>query len=94
MPLPSTRQAANSLSDENKLLIRCAWAGNQAFASAAGIVSGWPPGSCVVLRHLQEQEGRHAAELKALRHEFYEQLQDIRQCSGCMSPSPPPRKTG
>ena len=35
-------------------------------------------------------EERHAAELKALRHEFYEQLQDVRQCSGCISPSPPP----
>ena len=35
-------------------------------------------------------EERHAAELKALRHEFYEQLNDVRQCSGCISPSPPP----
>ena len=35
-----------------------------------------------------------SAEIKAMeeriRHEFYEQLQDVRQCSGCMSPSPPP----
>ena len=35
------------------------------------------------------QEKIDAMEL-ALRHEFYEQLQDVRQCSGCMSPSPPP----
>jgi len=33
------------LSDENKLLIRCAWAGNQAFASA-GYGSGWGSGIC------------------------------------------------
>ena len=35
-----------------------------------------------------------SAEIKAMeeriRHEFYEQLNDVRQCSGCMSPSPPP----
>ena len=48
MPLVSTRQSANSLSDENKLLIRCAWAGNQAFASA-GYGSGWGSGTCAVL---------------------------------------------
>ena len=37
-------QKANSLSAPNKLLIRCAWAGTAAFASAYG--SGWAPGSC------------------------------------------------
>ena len=35
-----------------------------------------------------------AAEIKAMeeriRHEFYEQLNAVRECSGCMSPSPPP----
>ena len=31
-----------------------------------------------------------AAQREADRHEFYQQLQDVRQCSGCMSPSPPP----
>eukprot|EP00964_Phaeocystis_antarctica_P056910 scaffold33610_cov52-Phaeocystis_antarctica.AAC.1 len=35
-----------------------------------------------------------SAEIKAMeeriRHEFYEQLKDFRECSGCMSPSPPP----
>jgi len=36
---------ANSLSDANKLLIRCAWAGTSAFASA-GYGSSWGPGSC------------------------------------------------
>jgi len=36
---------ANSLSDANKLLIRCAWAGTSAFASA-GYGSSWAPGSC------------------------------------------------
>jgi surface protein len=36
------------LSHENKLLIRCAWAGNQAFASA-GYGSGWGSGTCAVL---------------------------------------------
>ena len=34
-----------SLSDANKLLIRCAWAGTSAFASA-GYGSNWGPGSC------------------------------------------------
>ena len=41
----STRQEANSLSDTNKLAIRCAWAGNSAFASA-GYDSSWVSGSC------------------------------------------------
>jgi hypothetical protein len=39
------RQDANSLSAPNKLLIRCAWAGTTAFASA-GYGSSWAPGSC------------------------------------------------
>ena len=39
------RQYANSLSDSNKLLIRCAWAGTAAFASA-GYGLGWAPGTC------------------------------------------------
>ena len=30
------------------------------------------------------------SEVEALRREFYEQLQDVRKCSGCVSPSPPP----
>merc|ERR1711935_804224 len=38
-------EAANSLSAANKLLIRCAWAGTSAFASA-GYGSSWGPGSC------------------------------------------------
>merc|ERR1719149_147466 len=37
--------SANSLSDANKLLIRCAWAGTSAFASA-GYGSSWGPGIC------------------------------------------------
>ena len=41
----SIRQGKNSLSDANKLLIRCAWAGTSAFASA-GYGSSWGPGSC------------------------------------------------
>jgi len=36
---------ANSLSDANKLLIRCAWAGTSAVASA-GYGSSWGAGSC------------------------------------------------
>merc|ERR1712106_637652 len=36
---------ANSLSDANKLLIRCAWTGTSAFASA-GYGSNWAPGTC------------------------------------------------
>jgi len=36
---------AFSLSAANKLLIRCAWAGTPAFASA-GYGSSWAPGSC------------------------------------------------
>ena len=43
-PLLLTRQEANSLSDANKLLIRCAWAGNAAFDSEYD--STWGPGSC------------------------------------------------
>ena len=46
---PSTRtdsrQNTNSLSAANKLLIRCAWAGNSAFASA-GYGPSWAPGTC------------------------------------------------
>ena len=42
---PPTRQQANSLSNANKLLIRCAWAGTSAFASA-GYGSSWGPGTC------------------------------------------------
>merc|ERR1711957_1022422 len=37
---------ANSLSDANKLLTRCAWAGNSAFAYAGYGSSWWGPGSC------------------------------------------------
>ena len=37
--------SANSLSAANKLLIRCAWAGTPAFASA-GYGSSWGPGIC------------------------------------------------
>jgi len=36
---------ANSLSDANKLLIRCAWAGTSAFISA-DYGPSWGPGSC------------------------------------------------
>ena len=43
--LLSTRQGTSSLSDFNKLLTRCAWAGTAAFASA-GYGSDWGPGSC------------------------------------------------
>ena len=38
--------AATSLSDANKLLIRCAWAGTPAFASA-GYGPSWGSGSCL-----------------------------------------------
>jgi hypothetical protein len=44
-PSYDSRQYANSLSAANKLLIRCAWAGTPAFASA-GYGSSWAPGSC------------------------------------------------
>ena len=44
--LPATRQYANSLSNANKLLIRCAWAGTSAFNSNARYGSSWPSGSC------------------------------------------------
>jgi len=37
---------ANSLSDANKLLIRCAWAGTSAFAEA-GYGTSWVPGICL-----------------------------------------------
>merc|ERR1711935_1223353 len=39
-------QSASSLSGANKLLIRCAWAGNSAFASAGYGSSSWGSGSC------------------------------------------------
>ena len=35
-------------------------------------------------------EERCAAQLDAHAKAIYEQLQDVRQCSGCVSPSPPP----
>merc|ERR1711935_84317 len=38
-------ESANSLSAANKLLIRCAWAGTSAFASA-GYGPSWAPGTC------------------------------------------------
>eukprot|EP00964_Phaeocystis_antarctica_P061927 scaffold37044_cov60-Phaeocystis_antarctica.AAC.3 len=41
---PSTRQGATSLSNANKLLIRCAWAGSSAFAYWYG--PSWGPGTC------------------------------------------------
>ena len=37
-------QATSSLSDANKLIIRCAWAGNSAFDSTYG--AGWVSGDC------------------------------------------------
>ena len=40
-----SRQGANSLSAPNKKVIRCAWAGTAALASA-GYGSGWAPGTC------------------------------------------------
>ena len=43
--IPSAWQGANSLSDANKLLIRCAWEGTSAFAFA-GYGSNWGPGTC------------------------------------------------
>ena len=43
--MQSMFNATTSLSDTNKLLIRCAWAGTSAFASA-GYGSSWGPGSC------------------------------------------------
>ena len=36
---------ANAFADANKLLIRCAWAGTSAFASA-GYGSSWVSGNC------------------------------------------------
>ena len=46
--LLATRQYANSLSAANKLLIRCAWAGNSAFPSSQrpGGYYGWPSDPC------------------------------------------------
>ena len=41
-PPPHTRQGENSLSDANKLLIRCAWAGPSEFWYG----SSWGPGNC------------------------------------------------
>ena len=40
-----SRQSASSLSADNKLAIRCAWADTAAF-DAAGYDSNWAPGSC------------------------------------------------
>ena len=44
--LLATRQGATSLSNANKLLIRCAWADTPALASA-GYGSSWGPGTCL-----------------------------------------------
>ena len=44
----STRQFT-PLSNANKQLIRCAWAGTSAFASTGGYDSNWGPGSCLAL---------------------------------------------
>merc|ERR1712021_285351 len=44
--IDSMFQSASSLSGANKLLIRCAWAGNSAFASAGYGSSSWGSGSC------------------------------------------------
>ena len=43
-----SRQGADSLSAANKLLIRCTWEGNSAFASA-GYDSSWGSGSCAAI---------------------------------------------
>ena len=45
LPIVCLRQYANSLSNANKLLTRCAWASTSAFASA-GYGSSWGPGTC------------------------------------------------
>eukprot|EP00964_Phaeocystis_antarctica_P092874 scaffold59814_cov56-Phaeocystis_antarctica.AAC.2 len=45
-PPCDSRQGANSLSNANKLLIRCAWKGTSAFNSYARYGSSWPSGSC------------------------------------------------
>eukprot|EP00964_Phaeocystis_antarctica_P026661 scaffold15022_cov48-Phaeocystis_antarctica.AAC.2 len=45
LPIVCLRQNIPSLSTANKLLIRCAWAGTSAFASA-GYGSSWGPGTC------------------------------------------------
>jgi len=42
----SFRQRARALSADNKLSIRCAWAGFSAFASTQYNDSDWAPGSC------------------------------------------------
>ena len=44
-PMSGMFNYATSLSAANKLLIRCAWAGTSAFASA-GYGSSWGPGTC------------------------------------------------
>ena len=41
-----TWQQADSLSNKNKLLIRCAWTGSTAFASAGYDTLSWASGSC------------------------------------------------
>ena len=44
--LLSTWQNANDLSDANKLLIRCAWTGESAFADAGYDEDSWASGRC------------------------------------------------
>ena len=58
--------------------------------SSAGVCKPWAPAppapsptNCGCAAEIKAMEER-------IRHEFYEQLNDVRQCSGCMSPSPPP----
>ena len=44
VPRPVARQGTSALSDANKLLTRCAWAGISAFVSTYG--SSWVSGAC------------------------------------------------
>jgi len=58
--------------------------------SSAGVCKPWAPAppapsptNCGCSAEIKAMEER-------IRHEFYEQLNAVRECSGCMSPSPPP----
>ena len=57
---------------------------------AATVASPAPPWSADLAAMEKRSEERCAAQLEAYAETIFKQLQDVRQCSGCTSPSPPP----
>eukprot|EP00964_Phaeocystis_antarctica_P007345 scaffold3982_cov65-Phaeocystis_antarctica.AAC.5 len=64
-----------------------------AFCMLDNVGAATEPWSAELVAMDKRYTARHdacEASVTALRSELYEQFQDVRQCSGCMSPSPPP----